>query len=266
MIYLNFDYLNEMIHYIEENLDNDIDFNKLSKITNTNLFILERIFMFLTNMTLVEYIKRRRLSKAFEEIRNTNHKIIDIAVKYHYNSATSFNRAFKRLFNITPTECRMGHGSYKTIPIQYFECNKNKYEFDYETKDLGEKVIYCYSVSSTNYAEFLYKIKELYKKVRKNKRYEEFNKNGMYGIFLGINHKFQYFLGSQKEYPDLEKFKIKKGKYAVFTLSSREQENIVELENRINKQWIFSTDYHVQDNLKIEYYEGDTCYILLKFE
>ena len=81
-----------MIDYIENNLDNEIDFNELSKITNTNIFILEHVFMFLTNMTITEYIKKRRLSKAFEDIRNTNLKIIDIAFKYQYNSAPSFNR------------------------------------------------------------------------------------------------------------------------------------------------------------------------------
>lgn len=50
---------------------------------------MERIFMFLPNMTIIEYIKKRRLSKAFEEIRNTDLKIIDIAFKYQYNSAYS---------------------------------------------------------------------------------------------------------------------------------------------------------------------------------
>ena len=64
--------MNKMIDYIENNLDNEIDFSELSKITNINIFILERIFTFLTNMTLTEYIKKRRLSKAFEDIRNTN--------------------------------------------------------------------------------------------------------------------------------------------------------------------------------------------------
>lgn len=56
---MNFDYLNKMIEYIENNLDSEIDYNKLSKIANTNLFILERIFMFLTDMTINEYIKKK---------------------------------------------------------------------------------------------------------------------------------------------------------------------------------------------------------------
>lgn len=55
---MNFDNLNKMIYYIEKNFDNEIDYNELSKITNTNIFILERIFMFLTDMTIIEYIKK----------------------------------------------------------------------------------------------------------------------------------------------------------------------------------------------------------------
>ena len=56
IVMMNFDNLNKMIEYIEKNLTNEIDYHELSKITNTNIFILERIFMFLTNMTIIEYI------------------------------------------------------------------------------------------------------------------------------------------------------------------------------------------------------------------
>ena len=79
---MNYKPLNEAVQYIENNLDKEIDFDKLSKITGMNIFILERIFNFLTGITLKEYIKRRRLSKAYEEIKNTDNKIIDIAFKY----------------------------------------------------------------------------------------------------------------------------------------------------------------------------------------
>ena len=167
-----------MIDYIENNLDNEIDFSELSKITNINIFILERIFTFLTNMTLTEYIKKRRLSKAFEDIRNTNSKIIDIAFKYQYNSASSFNRAFKQLFNITPTECRKGIGNYKIIPREYFETDKKNYSFDYEIKKINSITLYCYHITSKNHPDLLYKIRELYKKV-KNNTASEFEQSAM---------------------------------------------------------------------------------------
>lgn len=260
---MNFNYLNKMIQYIEENLTNEIDYNELSKISNTNLYILDKIFSFLTNMTLIEYIKKRRLSKAFEEIRNTNCKIIDIAFKYQYNSAASFNRAFKQLFNITPTECRKGICNYKIIPIEYFEINKGKYSFDYAIKKFNSMFLYCYHVTSKNHSDFLYKIRQLYQEIKTNGRYNEFNEIGMYGVFSKEDDLYHYYLGSTKYFSDLEKYEIKKNEYAEFKLISRVQNEIVTLEEKINKQWIPSTNYNIKNSLKIELYKGDNCYIYL---
>lgn len=260
---MNFDCLNNMVTYIENNLNNKIDFNELSKITNTNIFILERIFMFLTDMTITEYIKKRRLSKSFEEIRNTNHKIIDIAFKYQYNSATSFNRAFKRTFNITPTECRKGIGNYKIIPMEYFETNKTKYNVDYKIKKLNSISLYCYHITSKNHPDLLYKIKQLYQKVKTDNKYKEFNEAGMYGIFSKDDNIYHYYLGSTKYDPDLEKYEIIENEYAEFKLISRNQNDIVCLEEKINRQWIPSTNYNIKNNIKIELYKDDNCYIYL---
>ena len=260
---MNFSSLNKMIEYIEKNLDNEIDYNELSKITNTNIFILDRIFMFLTNMTIIEYIKKRRLSKAFEELRNTNLKIIDIAFKYQYNSASSFNRAFKQLFNITPTECRNGLGKYKIIPKLNFEYVKNDYNFDYEIRKLDTIALYCYHITAKKYSDLLYKIRQLYKKVKANSYYKEFNKAGMYGIFFKDNELYHYYLGSTKYYQNLEKYVINKSEYAIFKLISRNQEDIVNLEEKINKQWIPSTNYNIKNSLKIELYKNNCCYIYL---
>lgn len=260
---MNFDCLNTMIKYIENNLDNKIDYNKLSKITNTNIFILERIFMFLTNMTINEYIKKRRLSKAFEEIRNTNAKIIDIAIKYQYNSAPAFNRAFKQLFNITPTECRKSTDNYKMIPIEYFETNNKKYDFNYEIKNIKKTILYCFHITSKSHQDLLYKIRQLYKN---KKYYKQFNDEGMYGIFLKTDETYHYYLGSTKCFPGLEKYEIAENKYIMFKPISRKQKDIVELEQRINKQWIPSTNYNIKNNLKIELYQNNNCFILLPIE
>ncbi len=260
---MNFSSLNKMIEYIEKNLDNEIDYNELSKITSINIFILERIFMFLTNMTIIEYIKKRRLSKAFEEIRNTNLKIIDIAFKYQYNSASFFNRAFKQLFNITPTECRKGLGKYKIIPKLNFEYVKNDFNFDYEIKTLDAISLYCYHITAKKHSDLLYKIRQLYKKVKANGYYKKFNEAGMYGIFSKESGLYHYYLGSTKYYQNLEKYLIDKSEYAIFNLISKNQEDIVDLEEKINKQWIPSTNYNIKNNLKIELYKNNCCYIYL---
>ena len=263
---MNYDSLNKMVKYIEDNLSNEIDLNYLSNIMGSNLFIIERIFMFLTNMSIIDYIKKRRLSKAFEEIRNTNNKIIDIAFKYQYNSASSFNRAFKKLFNITPTECRLGMGSYKIIPIVYFENNDNNYNFEYEIKKIKAISLCCFHVTANSHDDLLYKIRELYRNVKKGNYYKDFCLAGMYGIFYKDFDTYHYYLGSTKYFSELEKYEIKENKYIIFRVLSQKQNDIVNIAKKIDKQWIPSTSYSVNNNMQIELYKDDYCYIYLPME
>lgn len=263
---MNFEDLNKMSNYIENNLDKEINPKKLSQIIKTNYFILDRIFMFLTDMTIAEYIKKRRLSKAFEEIRNTKEKITDIAFKYQYNSASSFDRAFKQQFGITPKECRKGIGNYKIVPIEYFETHSSKYDFDYQIKKIDTTIIYCYHITSKHHSDLLYKIRKLYQKSRTDGKYAKFGETGMYGIYSQDRGIYHYYLGSTKFFPDLEKYEIAKKKYVEFKLTSREQEEIIKFEDKINKQWIPSTNYNIKEVTKIELYKNTDCYIYLPIE
>lgn len=168
----NYKNLNNMIKYIEDNLINDIDMNKLAKIVGISLNSLQRIFTFMTGITITEYIKNRRLSKAFEEIKNTNMKIIDIAVKYQYSSTITFDRAFKKSFGITPIECRKNDITYKQFPIIIFE-NDEKYKtLNYQIKYLEETEIYYYKTETNRKIDLLYKIRELYNYLKENKIHE----------------------------------------------------------------------------------------------
>ena len=85
----------------------------------------------------------------------------------------------------------------------------------------------------------------------------------MYGIFSKNENIYNYYLGSTKYFSNLEKYKIEKNKYAIFKLISRNQNDIVSLEEKINKQWIPATNYNINNNLKIELYMNDSCYIYL---
>lgn len=92
--------------YIEDNLDGKIDYNKIAMLSASAKGMFQRIFAIITDMTLAEYIRKRKLTQAAFDILNTNAKIIDIAVKYGYNSATAFSAAFKNFHGITPSYAR----------------------------------------------------------------------------------------------------------------------------------------------------------------
>ncbi len=108
------DKLNKAMNYIEVNLCNEIDYNEISKIILCPISIMQSVFMLNTGITLTEYIRRRRLSKAAYELKYTNAKVIDVALKYGYLSPDAFYVAFKRFYGITPSAIK--HSNIKLKP------------------------------------------------------------------------------------------------------------------------------------------------------
>ncbi|MEH7883743.1 AraC family transcriptional regulator [Bacillus sp. JJ1609] len=113
--------MNSAIRYIEENLTNDIDFKEVARRAYCSEYHFKRMFSFLAGISLSEYIRRRRLTLAAFELRDPGIKVIDIAVKYGYNSPDSFSRAFQHLHGITPTEARTNGHSLKAFPPMSFQ-------------------------------------------------------------------------------------------------------------------------------------------------
>lgn len=263
---MNFKLLNEMIDYIEENIEFEINYRKLSKIVGVNEFILQRIFVFISGISLKEYIRKRRLSKAYEEIVTTKKLIVDIAFKYNYNSSTAFIRAFKKEFNITPNNCRKHKENVELFPKLSFD-NINPYEsINYEIISLDEITLYCFNVNSKNQIEYKYKISNLYENIKNQGIYKLMNEVGMYAISSKEGSMKNYFLGSSKKFPNTVKKKIPKGKYIKFNIGKRQQENISKMKKILYNNWLPSTNFIIEKKFDIEYYEGDICYryILIK--
>lgn len=95
--------LNKAINYIEENITKEIEYEQLAKIACCSTYHFQRMFAYMADVPLSEYIRRRRMSLAAVELQNDNKKIIDVALKYGYSSPTAFNRAFKSIHGIAPS-------------------------------------------------------------------------------------------------------------------------------------------------------------------
>lgn len=131
--------MNEALSYIEENLTNDINFKEVAKLALCSEYHFQRMFSFLAGVTLSEYIRRRRLTLAAFEISNSSTRVIDIAIKYGYNSPDSFTRAFQNLHGITPTEARNNGESLKAYPKMTFQISiKGGNEMNYRIVEKEE--------------------------------------------------------------------------------------------------------------------------------
>lgn len=113
--------MNDAMKYIEENLTNEIDFKVVARLAHCSEYHFKRMFSFLAGITLSEYIRRRRLSLAAFELINSSIKIIDVAIKYGYNSPDSFTRAFQNLHGVTPSEARYNGQQLKVYPLMSFQ-------------------------------------------------------------------------------------------------------------------------------------------------
>lgn len=112
--------INEALAYIEANLTEKIDFQKVAKIALTSEHHFKRMFSFLAGVSLSEYIRRRRLTLAGLDLKNSDMRIIDVAVKYDYTSADAFSRAFQSMHEILPSEARREDALLKSYPPMTF--------------------------------------------------------------------------------------------------------------------------------------------------
>ena len=103
------------IEYIESHIFDELSAEAIAKTVYTNKYNAMRIFSAMTDYSLAEYIRLRRLSEAGKILCETNRRIIDVAFDCGYETAESFTKAFKKFNGITPSECRKTQ-KYKTVP------------------------------------------------------------------------------------------------------------------------------------------------------
>ncbi len=100
------DRMNAAIGYIEDNLAGELDFREAARKAACSLFHFQRMFMVVIGLTPAEYARKRRLTLAARELTSTGDRIIDIALKYGYDSPDSFTRAFRNVHGVTPKAAR----------------------------------------------------------------------------------------------------------------------------------------------------------------
>lgn len=113
--------LNESINYIEENLAGEISYEVISKIARCSVYNFQRMFSYIADKPLSEYIRSRRLTMAAFDLLNSTDRIVDIALKYGYESQDAFTRAFKNFHSVLPSSVRNEIVQLKSCPRLSFQ-------------------------------------------------------------------------------------------------------------------------------------------------
>ncbi len=130
--------IQKAIDYVEAHITEPIDYEEAAKRAYSSSFHFQRVFSILCGFTLGEYIRWRRLSLAGSELLQSNEKIIDLAMKYGYDTPESFSRAFTRFHGIAPSQAKNNSAvlkSFSRLSVKLILNGGNTMDYRIETKE-----------------------------------------------------------------------------------------------------------------------------------
>ncbi|ORM90289.1 hypothetical protein HA50_22615 [Pantoea cypripedii] len=107
----HFTIVETLIDWIDKNLSESLQIDDIAEKSGFSKWYLQRIFLRVTSRNIAEFIRDSRLNKAAVDLANTNDHLIEISMRYGYETQQSFSRAFKSKFDIPPGRYRKKHSS-----------------------------------------------------------------------------------------------------------------------------------------------------------
>lgn len=125
--------ISRAIEFIENHITEDITVGDIANYVNISAFYFQKGFSLLCGYTITEYIRNRRLALAAGELAADGSKVIDVALKYGYDSPDSFAKAFYRFHGVTPSMVQRNSTMIKTFaPLKINLSLKGGYVMDYK--------------------------------------------------------------------------------------------------------------------------------------
>lgn len=256
----NIDRLNELIIYIEKNLTENIDYRLLAQILCVNEYSLHRIFNFISGISLAEYIRYRRLSCAALELLHSNIKIIDLAIKYGYDSSISFSRAFKNFHRINPSQIKNNQSYLRNYaPLNFSnELSKN---INLNFKILQKDSFELYSIYKKCEISKIKEIAPVFWKNIEKKQFEIFD-DTTFGIIEYDNlfpnpQNAKYHIASPKKFKNSSLIIIPKSTWAIFNIEEVSGEAMSKFSKYVYKNWVPYSGYNIRNIPEIEVYYND---------
>lgn len=267
--------MQKAIDYIEANLTEEIDYEKVAAESFSSSYHFQRVFSILCGYTLGEYIRLRRLSLAGADLANGKEKVIDIALRYGYDSPDSFAKAFQKFHGITPSQARADGNklnSFSRLSIKISLEGGSTMNYRIEEKPslvfVGHKVRCTGSPTNADNAhikttEHWISSRDIQRKMKTIRKgnlpiwydlYSDFTDND-------FSHTIAVETDDQATEKGLEVVWVPSHKYAIFETEQgvSPDEKWASVMKRIASEWLPNTDYVMSNHPQInkQYFETD---------
>lgn len=271
--------MNESLDYIENHLDQEIDYAMVARIAGCSVNYFTRAFSIIVGLPLSEYIRRRRMTQAAFELQQGDTKVIDLAIKYGYESPDSFTRAFKKVHGIAPSHLCQGKAFIKAYSrINFHIAIKGDVEMNYRIEEKEAFRIVGIKRHFKGPEDDPRSVSPFWDEIYRNGVYRKLrtlqngSPKGVHG-FIDIRSELEvdYTIGcvTDKEAPEgMSSYVIPKSTWAIFEFQGIVQIAMEEAWKRIFGEWLPTSDYQYAETIEIECFqhEGDKRSKDCKFE
>lgn len=258
--------LGKAIDYIEDNLDKEISYDEAARIACCSPYYFQRVFSYVSGVSLAEYIRRRKMTQAAFELQRADSRVIDVALKYGYSSPTSFNRAFQNVHGITPTAAKLGGNVLQAYPsIQFkIEITGGSAMAYRIVKKPPLRIVGIRIPLTSDMEDNLRIVPEFWKASLQGKQFLEICRlsngepRGILGISVYRNPKeIYYYIGVAANSPapaGMYGFEIPAATWVIFDNNGRFKEDVQSVFKRFYMEWLPFSGYQYAELPDIEVY------------
>lgn len=262
--------LNRSLEYVEENLSGEVSYEEAAQIACCSLYHYQRMFSYIAGIPLSEYIRRRRMTAAAFDLQTTDLKIVDLALKYGYDSPTSFNRAFQSLHGVAPSTARTEGTALKAFPpIRITISVKGEAEMNYKVeKKEGFRIVGVRESMDMNQEENFAAVPLFWQQAGQRglipaiAALMDRPPFGILGVSVPVQGKrLDYYIAAASGQPEPEgmvEFEVPAATWAIFECKGPLPEAMQALQKRIITEWLPLSGYEYAEAPDIEVYsEGN---------
>ena len=260
--------MNDALSYMEDNLSGEISTEKAAQLACLSPYHFQRMFSYIAGVSLAEYLRRRRLTKAALDLQGGD-KVIDVALRYGYESPTAFNRAFQVVHGIAPSVAQRPDTMLKAFPRISFQITiKGVSEMDYRIMEKEAfRVVGVRTPLSADMEENFKNIPLFWQETISSRRVNPLlalmntEPRGLLGVSVAnkSNRERYYYICIATDQPvptGMFEVDVPQHTWAIFS-GSGDPSSISDLQKRIFSEWLPTSGYEWVCSVDVEVYLDD---------